>query len=59
MTTNTTSLSAGAASAGSLVNAWPSLPETWANTRSTLHMWTQIVGKLRLALSPPQLRHEA
>jgi Family of unknown function (DUF5996) len=35
--------------------AWPGLPdETWPATRATLHMWTQIVGKLRLALSPPQ-----
>jgi Family of unknown function (DUF5996) len=34
---------------------WPTLPaETWPETRATLHMWTQIVGKLRLALSPPQ-----
>jgi hypothetical protein len=33
---------------------WPSLPESWPATRATLHMWTQIVGKVRLALSPPQ-----
>jgi Family of unknown function (DUF5996) len=33
--------------------AWPALPlAEWAETRDTLHMWTQIVGKLRLALSP-------
>jgi len=33
---------------------WPSLPlEQWETTRATLHMWTQIVGKIRLALSPP------
>jgi len=33
--------------------SWPPLPLTeWARTRDTLHMWTQIVGKLRLALSP-------
>ncbi|HXW61871.1 MAG TPA: DUF5996 family protein [Candidatus Acidoferrales bacterium] len=32
---------------------WPALPlADWAETRDTLHMWTQIVGKLRLALSP-------
>ncbi|MBV9885326.1 MAG: hypothetical protein JO119_02150 [Acidobacteria bacterium] len=32
---------------------WPSLPlESWEPTRATLHMWTQIVGKLRLALTP-------
>ena len=34
--------------------AWPSLPlEAWAETNATLHMWTQIVGKIRLRESPP------
>src|SRR5262245_15898647 len=34
-------------------NAWPELPlAAWEPTRATLHMWTQIVGKVRLALSP-------
>jgi hypothetical protein len=32
---------------------WPPLPYAeWENTRDTLHMWTQIVGKTRLALTP-------
>jgi len=32
---------------------WPSLPfEAWRETLETLHMWTQIVGKVRLGLSP-------
>ena len=32
---------------------WPALPlDAWEPTRATLHMWTQIVGKIRLALSP-------
>ncbi len=32
---------------------WPALPlEKWSDTYHTLHMWTQIVGKVRLALSP-------
>src|SRR6266436_5384971 len=32
---------------------WPSLPyEAWKDTRDTLHMWTQIVGKVRMDLSP-------
>jgi hypothetical protein len=32
---------------------WPALPlEQWEATYRTLHMWTQIVGKIRLALSP-------
>lgn len=34
-------------------DAWPPLPLTeWKDTCETLHMWTQIVGKVRLALSP-------
>jgi uncharacterized protein DUF5996 len=34
-------------------NEWPSLRvDDWAPTRDTLHMWTQIVGKIRLAHSP-------
>ena len=32
---------------------WPAPPlNAWAPTRATLHMWCQIVGKVRLALSP-------
>ncbi|MFZ0815368.1 MAG: DUF5996 family protein [Candidatus Sulfotelmatobacter sp.] len=32
---------------------WPELPlDAWQDTYATLHMWTQIVGKVRLALSP-------
>jgi Family of unknown function (DUF5996) len=32
--------------------AWPALPyAAWSDTLHTLHMWTQIVGKVRLALS--------
>jgi hypothetical protein len=32
---------------------WPPLPaEDWRETYATLHMWTQIVGKVRLALTP-------
>src|SRR5947207_9883118 len=32
---------------------WPALPyEAWKDTRETLHMWTQIVGKVRMELSP-------
>ncbi|MGE5524596.1 MAG: DUF5996 family protein [Rhodospirillaceae bacterium] len=34
-------------------NAWPPLPlDAWIDTCATLHRWTQIVGKLKLALSP-------
>ncbi|MGH9037486.1 MAG: DUF5996 family protein, partial [Acidimicrobiia bacterium] len=33
--------------------AWPSLPvAAWEDTRDTLHLWTQIVGKVRLGLEP-------
>ena len=32
---------------------WPALPlEAWRDTYQTLHMWTQIVGKICLALTP-------
>ena len=38
-------------------NIWPSLPlAAWQETYSTLHMWTQVVGKIRLALAP-KLNH--
>ena len=33
--------------------AWPALPlDDWKPTYHNLHMWSQIVGKVRLALSP-------
>jgi hypothetical protein len=35
--------------------SWPALPlAEWQATYDTLHMWTQIVGKTRLALAPLQ-----
>lgn len=35
------------------VERWPALPlAQWEDTRATLHLWTQIVGKVRLALAP-------
>src|SRR5262249_21356492 len=35
------------------VAMWPVLPsETWRDTYPTLHMWTQIIGKICLALTP-------
>ncbi len=39
---------------------WPALPyDEWRETRNTLHMYVQVIGKLRLALSPfePQWGH--
>jgi hypothetical protein len=34
-------------------NSWPTLPfAQWQDTCATLHMWTQVVGKIRLALEP-------
>src|SRR5438093_3482832 len=42
-----------APSNGPLAEAWPSLPlESWVDTCATLHMWLQIVGKVRLVQSP-------
>lgn len=38
---------------GDASGEWPALPYAeWRDTRDTLHMYTQVVGKLRLALSP-------
>ena len=38
---------------GGATTAWPSLPiEEWAATRDTLLLWTQVIGKVRLAHSP-------
>jgi hypothetical protein len=33
---------------------WPALPyDEWKDTYATLHMWTQVVGKVALAQAPP------
>lgn len=38
--------------------SWPELPlEAWADTYATLHMWTQVVGKVVLALTPLTNHH--
>jgi hypothetical protein len=35
------------------VTNWPPLPfSEWKDTQATLHLWTQIVGKIRLAQTP-------
>jgi hypothetical protein len=32
---------------------WPRLPlDSWKDTYATLHLWTQIIGKVRLSLTP-------
>src|SRR5262245_8668053 len=34
-------------------DAWPELPyESWRDTAASLQLWTQIVGKVRLKLTP-------
>jgi hypothetical protein len=36
-----------------LPSCWPALPlDSWHDTYTTLHMWTQIVGKIRMSLTP-------
>ena len=36
-----------------MTSAWPELRvDEWKDTRDTLHMWTQIVGKVRMELTP-------
>jgi len=38
---------------GQDADRWPALPlDQWRETYATLHMWTQVVGKIRLALTP-------
>ncbi|HZI85380.1 MAG TPA: DUF5996 family protein [Pyrinomonadaceae bacterium] len=33
---------------------WPALPlDAWSDTYATLHMWSQVVGKIRLMSAPP------
>jgi hypothetical protein len=33
---------------------WPALPQNaWSETCTTLHLWMQVVGKIKLALTPP------
>ncbi len=40
-------------SSPSKTERWPELPyAAWKDTRDTLHLWTQVVGKVRLALTP-------
>jgi hypothetical protein len=35
-------------------SSWPELPwDVWQPTISTLHLWVQMVGKVRMALAPP------
>jgi hypothetical protein len=47
---------------GRVPSEWPALPyEMWSATRDTLHAHTQVLGKLAVALAPPepQLQHAA
>ena len=33
---------------------WPALPlAEWKDTYATLHLWTQVIGKVALAQAPP------
>ncbi len=31
---------------------WPEPPHDWASTQATFHLWTQVVGKIRMACTP-------
>jgi hypothetical protein len=36
------------------IEPWPALPlHDWQDTYRTLHLWTQIVGKIRMVMCPP------
>jgi hypothetical protein len=37
-----------------MIERWPALPyDAWKDTYATLHMWTQVVGKVAVALAQP------
>lgn len=39
--------------AKNIIERWPELPyAAWKDTRDTLHLWTQVIGKIRLAQTP-------
>jgi hypothetical protein len=39
--------------ARNIIDRWPELPyAAWKDTRDTLHLWTQVIGKIRLAQTP-------
>jgi len=45
----------GAGSRADAMAAWPALPlADWQESYATVHLWTQLLGKTRLALSPAQ-----
>jgi Family of unknown function (DUF5996) len=31
---------------------WPEPPSDWEDTRATFHLWTQVIGKVRMACTP-------
>lgn len=46
-------MSADPSAGRSRLEVWPELTlSAWEDTRDTLHLWTQVVGKVRLALEP-------
>jgi len=46
-------MATNASSGVEIRDEWPALPlKEWEPTRATLHMWTQMVGKVRLELTP-------
>ncbi len=50
----------GSGRVDSVTLQWPALPlQDWKQTRDTLHLYTQVAGKIRLALSPeePEWQH--
>lgn len=32
--------------------SWPEPPSDWEDTRATFHLWTQVIGKIRMACTP-------
>lgn len=36
------------------VARWPEPPRDWSDTQATFHLWTQVIGKIRMACTPVQ-----
>jgi hypothetical protein len=34
------------------MRSWPEPPRDWEDTRATFHLWTQVIGKVRMACTP-------
>jgi hypothetical protein len=45
-------ITARAHESGGPDRSWPEAPSDWEDTRATFHLWTQVIGKIRMACTP-------